>query len=99
MAAKDALYEAAQAEWRERQWAYVQKVELHIARHREVIANLESLRADLMNRQRNVMPGRRELELIQHYDGRIREIEAAIAQRHGWLDEDVGKLRDARSRL
>jgi hypothetical protein len=98
-AAKDALYDAAQAQWRERQWAYVQKVEQRIARHREVIANMESLRSDLMNRRHNVMPGRRELELIEHYDGRIREIEGVITERHGWLNEDVRKLQEAQSRL
>ncbi len=99
MAAKDALYEAAQAQWRERQWAYVQKVELRISRHQDVIARLGSLRSDLMNRRHNVMPGRRELELVEHYDGRIAELDAAIDQRHGWLDEDVQKLLEAKSRL
>lgn len=99
MAAKDALYEAAQAQWRERQWTYVQKVELRISRHQDVIARLGALRSDLMNRRHNVMPGRRELELIEHYDGRIAELDAAIDQRHRWLDEDVQKLSEAKSRL
>jgi hypothetical protein len=98
-AAGDHLYEAASREWREKQWKYVEQVEARIREHETVIARLESTRGELMNRQRNVKPGNRELELISHYDRRIHELDDAILQRKQWLSEDVHKARDARGRL
>jgi hypothetical protein len=93
------LYEAANREWRGKQWKYVDQVEVRIREHENVIARLESTRADLMNRQRNVKPGYRELELIAHYDRRIHELDDVIIRRKQWLSEDIDKVRDARGRL
>lgn len=93
------LYEAAGREWREKQWKYVEQVEARIREHENVIAKLESTRGELMNRQRNVKPGHRELELIAHYDRRIHELDDVIMQRKQWLSEDIHKARDARGRL
>jgi cell division septum initiation protein DivIVA len=99
IAAKNALWDAAGAEWRSNQNDYIRRVENRIRDHQDKMARLEALRSDLMNRRHNVQPGRRELELVEHYTTRINELDGFIGERKRWLDEDVRKLIDAKSRL
>lgn len=96
VAAKQAMYDATAEDRRARQTEYVQRVEERIQNHREVIGKLRAQRRELMFRRRSVIPGWVGMEMMEEFDEQIENIDEYLAEREGWLEEDVQRVARAR---
>jgi len=83
------------AEWRERQQAYVDKLEQAISTEETTLKDLTAFGTDLVGRWLTMRPGPQKDAL----DIRTRDIDEKIANMERRLDEKRKKLNDARGRL
>jgi hypothetical protein len=76
----------------------VQRVAERIQRHREILGKSRSLRRELTIRRQHVIPGWVGMEMVEEFDERIADIDASMALREQWLEQDVEKLNKAQNR-